>query len=109
MLLLACRDGGARTLLDELVRDATAVPLWRFTMHAADREAHDLTPRERAITEMLLRGLPIAEIARALWLSPYTIRDHIKALFAKLGVRSRPELTALLFHEHYTTPPPGNN
>jgi DNA-binding CsgD family transcriptional regulator len=64
-------------------------------------QAHDLTPREREITEMLLRGLPLGEIAPALWLSPHTVRDHVKAVFAKLGVRSRPELTAMLFHEHY--------
>ncbi len=63
--------------------------------------AHELTPREREITEMLVRGLSTAEIAATLWLSPYTVRDHVKAVFGKLGVRSRPELTAMLFHEHY--------
>jgi hypothetical protein len=25
----------------------------------------------------------------------------VKAIFAKMGVTSRPELTAMLFHEHY--------
>jgi DNA-binding CsgD family transcriptional regulator len=64
-------------------------------------QAHELTPREREITEMLVRGLSTAEIATMLWLSPYTIRDHTKAVFSKLGVRSRPELTAMLSHEHY--------
>jgi len=63
--------------------------------------AHELTPREREITEMLVRGLSTAEIAATLWLSSYTVRDHVKAVFGKLGVRSRPELTALLFHEHH--------
>lgn len=50
---------------------------------------------------MLVRGLSTAEIAATLWLSSYTVRDHVKAVFGKLGVRSRPELTALLFHEHH--------
>ena len=61
----------------------------------------ELTPREREITRMLVRGLSTAEIATELWLSPYTVRDHTKALFSKLGVRSRPELTTLMFQEHY--------
>ena len=50
---------------------------------------------------MLLRGLPIEEIAASLWISRHTVRDYTKAIFAKLGVGSRPELTAKLFHDHY--------
>ena len=68
-------------------------------------QACELTPREREIVEMLIRGLPIADMASSLWLSPYTVRDHVKAVFAKLGVRSRPELNAKLFHEHYAAGP----
>ncbi len=64
-------------------------------------QACELTPRERQIVEMLLRGVSVPEMARTLWLSPYTVRDHIKAIYGKLGVRSRPEMTAKLFHEHY--------
>jgi DNA-binding CsgD family transcriptional regulator len=50
---------------------------------------------------VVLRGLPIDEIAAALWISRHTVRDYTKAIFAKLGVGSRPELTAKLFHDHY--------
>jgi DNA-binding CsgD family transcriptional regulator len=64
-------------------------------------QACELTPRERQIVEMILRGVPVPEMATTLWLSPYTVRDHIKAIYNKLGVRSRPEMTAKLFHEHY--------
>jgi DNA-binding CsgD family transcriptional regulator len=64
-------------------------------------QACDLTPRERQIVEMLLRGLSITEMATTLWLSPHTVRDHIKAIYGKLRVRSRPELSAKLFYEHY--------
>jgi DNA-binding CsgD family transcriptional regulator len=66
-------------------------------------QACELTPRERQIVEMLLRGVPVPEMATTLWISPYTVRDHIKAIYGKLGVRSRPEMTAKLFHEHYGT------
>jgi DNA-binding CsgD family transcriptional regulator len=64
-------------------------------------QACHLTPRQRQIVEMLLRGASVTEMATTLLLSPYTVRDHIKAVYSKLGVRSRPEMTAKLFHEHY--------
>jgi DNA-binding CsgD family transcriptional regulator len=28
----------------------------------------------------------VPEMAKTLWLSPYTVRDHIKAIYGKLGV-----------------------
>ena len=64
-------------------------------------ELYELSPRERQVTELLVRGLPIDEIAATLWLSRHTVRDYTKAIFAKLAVGSRPELTAKLFHEHH--------
>lgn len=64
-------------------------------------ELYELSPRERQVTELLLRGLPIEDIATTLWISRHTVRDYTKAIFAKLSVGSRPELTAKLFHDHY--------
>jgi DNA-binding CsgD family transcriptional regulator len=64
-------------------------------------ELYELTEREREVTSLLLRGMPIDEMARALWISQHTVRDHTKAIFAKLGVSSRPELTAMLYHDHH--------
>ena len=64
-------------------------------------ELYELTEREREVTQLLVSGMPIDEIAHALWISPHTLRDHVKAIFAKLRVSSRPELTAMLFHEHF--------
>jgi DNA-binding CsgD family transcriptional regulator len=62
-------------------------------------DLHELTDRERQITGLLLRGLPTADIAAALFISRHTLGDHMKAIFAKLGVTSRPELTALLLDQ----------
>jgi DNA-binding CsgD family transcriptional regulator len=62
---------------------------------------YDLTPREREVTRLLVGGVPTADIASALFISPHTLRDHMKAVFAKFGVTSRPELTAFLFHEQF--------
>ncbi|HEX5296062.1 MAG TPA: helix-turn-helix transcriptional regulator, partial [Streptosporangiaceae bacterium] len=62
-------------------------------------DLHELTDRERQITGLLLRGMPTADIAAALFISRHTLGDHMKAIFAKLGVTSRPDLTALLLDQ----------
>ena len=66
-------------------------------------DLHALTSRERQITQLLLRGLPTADIAQKLFISRHTLSDHMKAIFGKLGVSSRPELTALLLDQVLTT------
>ena len=60
-----------------------------------------LTQREQEVLGFLAHGLTTAEMTRRLGISPHTVRDHIKALFAKVGVRSRTELLARIFAEHY--------
>jgi DNA-binding CsgD family transcriptional regulator len=64
-------------------------------------EAYCLTRREQEITQAVARGLSNAEIGAALHLSAHTVRDHLKAVFGKVGVGSRGELVAKLFAEHY--------
>jgi len=64
-------------------------------------EAYRLTVREQEITRAVARGLSNPEIAAELFLSPHTVRDHLKAVFGKVGVTSRGELVAKLFADHY--------
>ena len=64
-------------------------------------EAYSLTAREQQITTAVARGLSNQEIAAEMFLSPHTVRDHLKAVFAKVGVASRGELVAKVFAEHY--------
>jgi DNA-binding CsgD family transcriptional regulator len=64
-------------------------------------EAYGLTQREQQITRAVARGLSNPEIGVHLSLSAHTVRDHLKAIFAKTGVTSRGELVAKLFADHY--------
>jgi DNA-binding CsgD family transcriptional regulator len=55
-----------------------------------------LSPGERAVCELLLAGLPTKAIATEMSLSPHTVEDRLKAIFAKGEVTSRQELVARL-------------
>jgi len=61
---------------------------------------YDLTPREREVVRLLVRGETNDQIARVLWISRYTVKDHVKSVYAKLRVASRAELSAKLFYQH---------
>ena len=63
--------------------------------------AYDLSPRERDITQQVIRGLSTIEIAEQLFISTNTVQDHLKAIFTKVGVSSRRELVARIWSEQY--------
>jgi DNA-binding NarL/FixJ family response regulator len=49
----------------------------------------DLTARQGEILEMVVEGLSNAQIARRLYLSESTIKQHLRAVYKELGVRNR--------------------
>ena len=64
-------------------------------------EAYGLTARERRVSKLVAQGLPNAAIAARLYLSTYTVQDHLKAIFEKLDVSNRGQLVARLFLDPY--------
>ena len=65
--------------------------------------AYGLTEREIEITRFCIQGHSTKEMAHVLQVSPYTVQDHLKAVFAKTGARSRGELVGQVFLEHFVT------
>ena len=64
-------------------------------------DAYGLTKREGEITRLVLRGLSTAEVSEELHITSNTVRDHFKAIFDKVGVRSRRELVGQVFTQQY--------
>lgn len=54
-----------------------------------------LTPREREIVQAIVSGADNAEIARALFLSPFTVKTHANRAMMKVGARDRGQLVSL--------------
>lgn len=63
-------------------------------------QAYGLTARERDVAGFVLRGRSTQEIAEAMHVTRYTVQDHLKSIFEKVGVRSRREFVAQLFLQH---------
>jgi DNA-binding CsgD family transcriptional regulator len=55
-----------------------------------------LTPAERRVADLVAAGRTNAEVAAALFLAERTVASHLTHVYAKLGVRSRTELSRKL-------------
>jgi DNA-binding CsgD family transcriptional regulator len=62
--------------------------------------AYGLSDREQAVAALVFQGRSTRQIARALGISPYTVQEHLTAVFDKVGVRSRGELVGQVFFRH---------
>jgi DNA-binding CsgD family transcriptional regulator len=54
-----------------------------------------LTAAELDVVRLVARGMTNREVAKELFLSPYTVNSHLRHVFAKLDIRSRVELVRL--------------
>ena len=102
---------------DELARAIRSARAGRPTLapeatqaliHAATRPAapgHDLTPREREVLALMVRGLNNADIAKRLVVNRSTAKFHVSNILAKLGVTSRTEAVAFALTHHLIREP----
>jgi len=73
-----------RDLLIELTRKETPV------------DPDVLTPRQREVLELVAEGLSNAQIADRLFLTEFTIKQHLYKAYRLLGVRNRVQATRIL-------------
>lgn len=55
-----------------------------------------LSERQRQILELVAAGRTNTEIARIVWLSPWTVKDELSEIFRILGVENRVQAAALV-------------
>jgi two-component system response regulator DesR len=66
----------------------------------ADGTEQPFSEREIEILRLAQRGLPNPQIAQALHISPGTVRNHLSAIYRKLGVHSRHEALQVATERH---------
>ena len=64
---------------------------------------YTLTEREQAVLALMVEGLNNNQIAAKLVVSPSTVKSHVSAILAKLGVASRTEAVTLALRQGLVT------
>jgi DNA-binding NarL/FixJ family response regulator len=108
---LVLKDAAPDVLL-QAIRSVAGGALWfdpRLLARAAgDRSAprsqgraaldpHELTPRERELVSLVAEGLRNEEVGRRLGITEKTVRNHLTAVFQKVGVSGRLELVVYAY------------
>ena len=70
-----------------------------FTSPARRPRSGALSDREREVLEQIACGHSIDEISADLFLSPHTVRTHIKNILRKMGARTRAHAVAIAMSE----------
>ena len=60
-------------------------------LQPGDSSVLSLSPREKEVLALLAQGHSNAVIGKSLYISPVTVKVHVRHIFDKLGVRSRAE------------------
>jgi DNA-binding CsgD family transcriptional regulator len=59
--------------------------------------AYGLTKREQEVVDLVVRGASTRQISQTLYISEYTVQDHLSSVFEKVGERGRRALVKRLY------------
>ncbi|GGN71919.1 DNA-binding response regulator [Streptomyces albiflavescens] len=86
-------SNGCRALSPEIAESMISEYLGSSSMTPQEQSArervHRLSHREQEVLHLLGRGMSNREIARSLFISPETVKDHVRAIRSKLSVPTR--------------------
>ncbi len=103
----AAKAGASGYLMKDVTRDqlvqaihAVAAGQLHFPKSIAERIAErdgrsGLSPREQDVLLMLSKGLTNKEIGHVLFISQFTVRNHVKHILEKLGASDRTEAVSI--------------
>jgi DNA-binding CsgD family transcriptional regulator len=60
------------------------------------RTEYNLTKRELELVKLICKGRTNKKISQKLFISKYTVKDHIKNIMRKMNASSRNEIVAIL-------------
>jgi DNA-binding NarL/FixJ family response regulator len=69
-----------------------------------DPPAITLSPRQREMLQSIARGLSNPDIAKQFGISIYVVKEHMAALFAKIGAANRSEAVAIAMRKNLLEP-----
>jgi len=85
--------------LDGRMTEAVLAALSGKQVESAPTTTADLSRREMEVIELVVQGYKNRDIARKLFISEKTVKNHLSAIFNKLGVADRLELTLYVFEK----------
>lgn len=88
----------AKQQVAELAQQLGTAPL------TLPRPVDTLTQREKTIVSYLIQGWRNREIAERLEISHQTVKNHLRAVYDKVGVSDRLELTLFVLHQRLDLP-----
>jgi DNA-binding NarL/FixJ family response regulator len=90
--------------LDCRMTEAVLEALSGKASNAEAPEKHDLSRRELEVIQLVIQGYKNRDVAEKLFISEKTVKNHLSAIFNKLGVADRLELTLYVLEKKFFPP-----